>query len=115
MSDFTVDIERGTTRRKIILSVLIEKKVPGLIGIKEEDFKSVSDEEIEEFIASMTPEEKGWATRRYAEVFRRNTHASQLRLHPPKGITVGRAATGIVEFDYNEVSSNVAPIDPSRK
>jgi hypothetical protein len=64
MSDFIVQIERGSTRRKIILSALIGRRLPGLIGIPEKDFE-VTDNEIEEFVNSgLSQEENGWAKKR---------------------------------------------------
>jgi hypothetical protein len=115
MSDFSVTIERGATRRKIILSALIGRRLPGLIGIPEKDFE-VSDAEIEDFVNSgLSAEENGWAKRRFHDVYLQNVNEALARLHPVKKQTVGRAATGIVEFEYGEASQGTSPVDPSKK
>lgn len=115
MSDFKVEIERNTGRRMVILSRLIEKRLPGLLNVKQEEFDSVTDQETEWFISTMSQEENNWARRKYAEVFRKNVTDAMNRLHPPKSMTVGRTATGIVDFEHDEASSSTTPIDPSQK
>jgi hypothetical protein len=115
MSDFKVEIERNVGRRMEILSHLIEHRLPGLINVKQENIDNVSDAEVEWFISSMTQEENNWARRRYKDIFHKNVTEAMSRLHPPKSMTVGRAATGIIDFEHNEASSSTTPIDPNRQ
>ena len=112
MSDFSITIERGATRRKIILSALIGRRLPGLIAIPEKDFE-VSDAEIEDFVNSgLSAEENGWAKRAFTTCICR-TSMNIGSSHPVKE-TVGRAVTGIVEFEYGEASQGTSPLTPPR-
>jgi len=115
MSDFTVSIERGSERRRIILSVLIEHRFKDLQHLDEKKFE-VSDSEIQSFIETMTPEERGWVSRKYQDAYVRNANAALARLRPPVQPTYGRSASGILEnLKHNEIGLDVRPIDPSKQ
>jgi hypothetical protein len=108
-----VNIERGTERRRIILSALCETVFPDLRGVDPKKFKEIEDWEVENVLNTITAEEKQWVGRKYFAAFRRNVDAALLRLHPPASVRVHRVATGILEkLQPHEIGNSAAPINP---
>jgi len=89
-----VNVQGGTSRRRIILAHLTENWPADLADLSQ-DKRQVSDAEVEAFLRTMTVDERQKAYRRFAGVFAKNADAALKRLHPPTPPSYGRVVTNL--------------------
>ena len=109
-----VEIQGGTSRRRLVLAALIEHWPADLADLSPEK-KAVTDAEIENFLRTITVEERQKAYRKYAGVFAKNADAALKRLHPPTPPSYGRIGSRAVDFREDQVSKGGTSVDPSEE
>jgi len=84
MSDaLKVQIENGSTRRRIIICALCEH-FTSEFGDLSEDKRKVTDNEIYHVLQTLTRSERDYVSRKFQGTFVRNCNEALRRLFPPK-------------------------------
>lgn len=116
---FKVGIER-TKRRKIILAALTGF-VPAELRDELPKDLIVSDNEIKNFLVSMTQEENLQARRKHAKTFNERSQAAIDRLNArelernPKAPPNGRIASRFLDFTKKEVLPDSRSVNPDKE